>query len=222
MISAALKWGAAPRRTVVPAQRTVVALGIGLLLVASQLVAQSRYDFPITASHVVYHDVKVDAQGGIVPWYDPSPAVAYDHDLRLLWNFWKQMRSGPNGVPYYLLHQVWKEDEDDQRGLGGDQISMALDSWNLLYGYLGDEELHRNMRAMADFWLEHGLADEKLLYGGLPYPYNTNTQSGVYDGDMRAGKGYLQPDKAGSFGAQLVTLFQITGEKRYLQGGRSA
>ena len=217
MISAALKWGAAPRRTVVPAQRTVVALGIGLLLVASQLVAQSRYDFPITASHVVYHDVKVDAQGGIVPWYDPSPAVAYDHDLRLLWNFWKQMRSGPNGVPYYLLHQVWKESEDDQRGLGGDQISMALDSWNLLYGYLGDQELHRNMRAMADFWLAHGLTDEKLLYGGLPYPYNTNTQSGVYDGDMRAGKGYLQPDKAGSFGAQLVTLFQITGDKRYLK-----
>lgn len=181
------------------------------------LSGQGRYDFPVTASHVVYHDVKVDAQGAIVPWYDPSPAVSYDHDIRLLWNFWKQMRSGPNGVPYYLLHQVWKEDEDDQRGLGGDQIGMALDSWNLLYGYLGDEELHQNMSAIADFWLEHGSVEDKLLYGGLPYPYNTNTQLGVYDGDMRAGKGYLQPDKAGSFGAQLVTLYEITGKERYLQ-----
>jgi len=99
MISAALKWerhaenrgsGAKNRRR----SRDRVAAG------RIALVAQSRYDFPITASHVVYHDVKVDAQGGIVPWYDPSPAVAYDHDLRLLWNFWKQMRSGPNGVPY--------------------------------------------------------------------------------------------------------------------------
>jgi hypothetical protein len=43
----------------------------------------------------------------------------------------------PNGVPYYLQHQVWKP-EHDPRGLGGDQLSMALSSWNLLHGYLGD------------------------------------------------------------------------------------
>ena len=34
---------------------------------------------------------------------------------------------------------------------------------------------------------------------------------------MVAGKGYLQPDKAGSFGAELVTLYEITGERRYLE-----
>jgi hypothetical protein len=188
-----------------------------LLVCASTLDAQTRNDFAVNASHVVYHDVKVDAQGAIVPWYDPSPSVAYDHDLRLLWSFWKQMRKGPNGVPYYLLHQVWKENEDDKRGLGGDQISMALDSWNLLYGYLGDEELHRNMKMMADFWLEHGLVDAHLAYANQLYPYNMDTQKGVYNGDMRSGKGYLQPDKAASFGVQLVTLYKITEDKRYLQ-----
>jgi hypothetical protein len=40
--------------------------------------------------------------------------------------------------------------------------------------------------------------------------------SGHFDGDMRAGKGYLQPDKAGSFGAQLVMLYKVTGNRRYL------
>jgi hypothetical protein len=40
--------------------------------------------------------------------------------------------------------------------------------------------------------------------------------SGVYDGDMRAGKGFLQPDKAASFGAELVVLYQMTGNKKYL------
>jgi hypothetical protein len=34
---------------------------------------------------------------------------------------------------------------------------------------------------------------------------------------MRAGKGFLQPDKAASFGAELVTLYQITGRERYLK-----
>jgi hypothetical protein len=35
-----------------------------------------------------------------------------------------------------------------------------------------------------------------------------------------AGLGYLQPDKAASFGAELVTLYKITGERRYLDRAR--
>ena len=34
--------------------------------------------------------------------------------------------------------------------------------------------------------------------------------------DMRAGKGFLQPDKAGSFGAELLMLYEKTGNTRYL------
>jgi hypothetical protein len=33
---------------------------------------------------------------------------------------------------------------------------------------------------------------------------------------LRAGKGYLQPDKAASFGKELVVLYKITGNRRYL------
>jgi hypothetical protein len=51
----------------------------------------------------------------------------------------------------------------------------------------------------------------------VPFPYNTDVHSGRYDGDMVAGKGFVQPDKAGSFGAELVTLHKITGEPRYLE-----
>lgn len=178
--------------------------------------AQDRADFAVDQQHIVYHDVKTDAGGGIVPWYNESPSVAYDHNLRLVWDFWKNMRTSPNGVPYYLAHQVWMEHQDDPRGLGGDQINMALDAWNLLYGYLGDPSIQQNMILMANYWLDHGMSSPDTLWANLPYPYNTETYSGVYDGDMRAGKGYLQPDKAGSFGAELVMLYKITGNKRYL------
>jgi hypothetical protein len=54
------------------------------------------------------------------------------------------------------------------------------------------------------------------LWPDLPFPYNTEVESGQYDGDMRAGKGFLQPDKAGSFGAELVMLYKKTGNPRYL------
>ncbi len=163
-----------------------------------------------------YHQVKTDGTGRIVPWYGNSPGEAYDRVVRVVWQFWSSMRDCPNGVPYYLQHQVWKPDADDPRGLGGDQISMALSSWNLLYQYLGDPAIKANMILMADYWLEHGMSKPGDLWANLPFPYNTDVHSGKYDGDMRAGKGTLQPDKAGSFGSELVTLYKITGNLKYL------
>ncbi|MHB1939132.1 MAG: hypothetical protein ACYCOR_21575 [Acidobacteriaceae bacterium] len=189
---------------------------VALLAHSAYAAAQDRPDLSVSDHHIVYHDVKTDASGGIVPWYSDSPSVAYDHDIRLVWDFWKNIRNSPDGVPYYLLHQVWKEHEDDPRGLGGDQIDMALDSWNLLYGYLGDSSIQQNMIMIANYWLDHGMSKPDILWANLPYPYNTDTYSGQYDGDMRAGKGYLQPDKAGSFGTELITLYKITGNRRYL------
>src|SRR3974390_3472305 len=103
-----------------------------------------------------YHEVQLDEKGRIVPWAGP-PSVAYDEVVRLTWEFWRDLKPCPNGVSYYLQHQVWKP-EEDARGIGGDQIPMAMSSWNLLYGYLGDEAIKKNMVHMADYWLEHGTA----------------------------------------------------------------
>jgi hypothetical protein len=169
-----------------------------------------------SADKIGYHEVQTDAGGRIVPWYGTGPSQAYDHMVRLVFDFWLKMRKCPNGVPYYLQHQVWKPGEDDPRGLGGDQIPMALSSWNLLHGYLGDPAVKENMVLMADYWLAHGMSKPGLLWANLPYPYNTDVHSGQYDGDMRAGKGFLQPDKAASFGAELVVLYKITGSRKYL------
>lgn len=164
-----------------------------------------------------YHQPKVDTSGHLEPWYGNGPSQAYDHIIRLLWPFWLNMRKCPDGVPYYLQHQVWKAEKDDPRGLGGDQINMALSSWNLLYDYLGDAALKSNMVMMADFWLDNGMTRPNDLWANLPYPYNTQTEVGKYDGDMRAGKNFLQPDKAGSFAAELIMLYKSTGNERYLR-----
>ncbi len=126
------------------------------------------------------------------------------------------MRRCENGVPYYLQHQVWKPGEDDPRGLGGDQIPMALSSWNLLHAYTGDEAIVADMRLMADYWLAHGLCAVHERVGADAVSLQSSAASGRYDGDMRAGPGVLQPDKAGSFGAELLTLYQITKDRRYL------
>jgi hypothetical protein len=175
----------------------------------------------VRSGRIGYHEVRTDAAGKIVPWYGSGPSEAYDHAVRLVFDFWLQMRICPNGVPLYLQHQVWKPDVDDPRGLGGDQIPMALSSWNLLYGYLGDPAVKQNMVFMADYWLAHGMSGPDLMWSNLPYPYNTDLHSGQYDGDMRAGKGFLQPDKAASFGAELVVLYKMTGLRKYLDAAIS-
>jgi hypothetical protein len=184
-------------------------------LTTTDLAAEAGQD-PGPSLRLQYHDIRTDASGMILPWSHDDPAKAFDQIVRLVWGFWQRMEKCPNGVPYYLQHQVWKP-EHDPRGLGGDQISMALSSWNLLHAYLGDAAVVADMRLMADFWLAHGMTGKDGPWPNLPFPYNTEVHSGRYDGDMVAGKGFLQPDKAGAFGAELVDLHQITGDPRYLE-----
>jgi len=165
---------------------------------------------------LVYHEIRTDADGQIIPWYSANLGQAYDHNIRLVWSFWNNMRSCPNGVKYYLQHQVWKKRVDDPRGLGGDQLSMALSSWNLLHQYLGDEAVRANMTQIADYYIDHAFSNRGDSWPNVPYPYNTDVHSGVYDGDMQAGKKFFQPDKAASFAAEMVVLYKITGSRRYL------
>lgn len=173
-------------------------------------------DTILVTDTIQYHPVRIDkSDGSILPWYSSDRGESYDTVLMLVWNFWDKMETDSNGLKYYMNHQVWKP-EHDMRGLGGDQINMALSSWRLLYAYTGFGEIVENMRYIADTYLERSLSGPEDKWPYLPYPYNTDIHSGRYDGDMRNGKWITQPDKAGSFGYELVNLYKITGEKRYL------
>ncbi|MFA7420773.1 MAG: hypothetical protein WCZ90_13905 [Melioribacteraceae bacterium] len=170
-----------------------------------------------TVEKLSYHNIKTDKEGKILPWYSDDLGQAYDYVINLTWKFWDSMRIDSNGLPYYMNHQVWKRDKNDPRGIGGDQISMALSSWRLLYAYNGNPKILENMKFMADYYLSHSLSSKECVWPNIPYPYNTSVLSGVYDGDMILGKGYTQPDKAGSFGYELLNLYKITEDTKYLE-----
>jgi hypothetical protein len=163
-----------------------------------------------------YHPIQTDKNGNIVSWYNENPGIAYNHIINIVWNFWDTMRHDMNGLPYYMNHQVWNPDFNDPRGIGGDQFAMALSSWRLYYTYTGNERVKANMYFIADYYLTHSLSAADAKWPNLPFPYNMYIYSGVYDGDMRAGKDILQPDKAGSFGLELVHLYKISENKLYL------
>lgn len=163
-----------------------------------------------------YHKIHLNAADNtILPWYSTDPGKSFDFVINKVWDFWNTMRNDKNGLPYYMNHQVWKGDFNDVRGIGGDQFSMALSSWNLLYAYTGNENVKEEMKFIADYYLTHSLSPADAAWPNIPYPYNTLIYSGLYDGDMVIGKGFTQPDKAGSFGLELVKLYKMTTTTTY-------
>jgi len=164
---------------------------------------------------LIYHNIQTNAAGKIIPWYSAETGKAYSHAMQSVWHFWDTMRTDLNGLPYYMKHQVWRPGTNDPRAIGGDQFAMAMSSWKLLYAYTGDERLKDNIKFMADYTITNGFSTATSQWPNLPYPYNTLLYSGKYDGDMVLGKNYLQPDKAGSFGIELVQLYKIIGSGSY-------
>jgi hypothetical protein len=173
-------------------------------------------DTLLVSDTIQYHAVRINkADSSILPWYSSDAGASFDTVLMLVWNFWNNMETDSNGLKYYVNHQVWKP-EHDMRGLGGDQINMALSSWTLLYAYTGFQAIIDNMKYLADTYLERSLSASGDAWPDIPYPYNTVIHSGIFDGDMRNGKYITQPDKAGTFGYELARLYEMTGEQKYL------
>src|SRR5690606_38243688 len=185
-------------------------------LVSHIVAAQVPYFDRTHDGFLVFHEVRTDSKGFILPWCNDEPGKAYDSVIALVWNFWDTMRTDINGLPYYMNHQVWRPGTNDPRGLGGYRLAMALSSWHLRYQYTGNERVKENMKFIADYYLTHSLSPKGAVWPSIPFPYNNLTYSGYYQGDMVIGKDFTQPDKAGSFGDELVTLYKMTGNTIYL------
>jgi hypothetical protein len=176
--------------------------------------------------HLIYHDIQTDAQNFILPWYNPDPAISYDHVLELTWNYWNNipglwMRNVKNfkqkyGIQYPPLYLIFRTQDPADLGIGGGQFAQMLSSFDLYYNYSGNQAVLDNMIFQADWYINHGFSDPSCAWPNIPYPCNTEMLP-VYDGDLVLGKGYTQPDKAGDFGYELVTLFKKTGNKLYLE-----
>ena len=165
---------------------------------------------------LVYHDIVRDSSGNLAPWYNADPATSYDHDLGLIWNLWKNFPTDSNGLKNYMTSHSYCVSGCGNLP-GGDQFAMALSSWALLYAYTGDTAIISNMRYIANTYLANSLSPNNYFYANIPYPANfTRRDTAIYDGDYLLGAGVTQPDKAGSFGYELVNLYKITKDTNYL------
>ena len=165
---------------------------------------------------LVYHTVVTDTNGNLIPWYNPNHGSSYNNGLNLIWNFWKNIPTS-SGNKYYMMDHSYSATLQGNK-VGGDQYAMALSSWALYYAYTGDTELIQNMVYIANTYLANSLSPSSAAWANLPYPCNYSSPTlPVYDGDFVLGAGVTQPDKAGSFGNELVSLYKITGDTNYLR-----
>ncbi|MBI1286096.1 MAG: T9SS type A sorting domain-containing protein [Flavobacteriales bacterium] len=183
------------------------------LLITSTLIAVTAKAQPT----LVYHDIVTDNNGNLIPWYNADHGTSYDHCLDLVWNFWKNIPTCCGGHKYYMIDHSYNEPVSGNM-VGGDQFAMILSSWALYYAYTGDTALVQDMVYIADTYLANSLSPSNCEWPDLPYGANYGDQmAAVYDGDFLIGQNYTQPDKAGSFGAELLNLYKITGNEDYLQ-----
>jgi hypothetical protein len=174
------------------------------------------------------HYLKTDKNYNILPWYSADLGESYDFVLNNVWKFWDEIPYAFDGTKYYMIHRIrpsviknvpyYAPGEQHDDGIGGDQIQMILDSWTKWYAYSGNPKVLENMVYMTEFYLARGLSIDTDEWTLLPYPWHTSQKADFrYDGDLRDGKGVTQIDKAGDFGYQLIILYKMTGNERYLQ-----
>jgi hypothetical protein len=182
----------------------------------------------ITDTVFCTHKVVLDEQNKIVPWYSPAEN-AYDHFLRLRWDFIKtKVPNSPGPDPrsrypqYYfycafrvsndsILPDAWMNDV-------GEKIPNWFENARLYYAYSGDSSIMTIMKNFVDYTIEHGTSSTDFAWPGFPYT-TTNAGDTIFRGFSNGGRLVLheiQVDHAGEMGLTYYRMYLFSGEKKYL------
>lgn len=175
------------------------------------------------------HPVVLDSQGKLLPWYGPAEK-AYDHFLRLRWEFIKTkapMSPGPpprSSYPHYYFYCEYKHKnggivlDDAFMNDVGEKIPNWVESARLYYAYTGDASVMDIVRKLVDYTLDHGISPATFAWPNFPYT-TTNAGDLEFRGFTSAKRFVLheiQVDHAGDMGLAFYRMYLFTGNKKYL------
>jgi len=187
---------------------------------------------PKETTNIIFctHKVALDKQNKIIPWYVPNDK-AYDHFLRLRWDFIKNRvpnSPGPDPrsrYPQYYFYCAFKVSNDSilpdtWMNDIGEKIPNWFESARLYYAYTGDTSVMKIIRDFVDYTLEHGTSSHDFAWPDFPYT-TTNAGDTIFRGFSNSGVNNLvlheiQVDHAGDMGLTYFRMYQFTGEKKYL------
>jgi hypothetical protein len=170
-----------------------------------------------TPMTIAGHVVRRDASGQLLPW--TSWSAALDREM----NFYQQCPL-THGYPRFacetFLDASWTPSTERTDIIPATQNGMGIISYLKFYGMRGEQQpaLLATARLMGDYLLKEVLTPDVGKYPAFtrstgrraqfPQPADCGSQSdGPYE---------IEPDKGGIAGYALLSLFEATGDSKYL------
>lgn len=184
---------------------------------------------PVLADDVFNgHKVILDDQNEIIPWSVPVEN-AYDHFLRLRWNFIKTKVPncpGPaprSSYPQYYFYCAFRDkngtlEPDTWMNDVGEKIPNWLESARLYYAYTGDSSVMTIVKNFLNYTIDHGTSPSSFAWPNFPYT-TTNAGDMEFRGFTNSKKLVLhevQVDHAGDMGLAYYRLYLYTGDRKFL------
>jgi hypothetical protein len=158
------------------------------------------------------HKVALDSQNKIIPWSVPVEK-AYDHFLRLRWDFIKTKVPncpGPpprSSYPQYYFYCAFRDKDgtlepDTWMNDVGEKIPNWFESARLYYAYTGDASVMTIVTKFVEYTLDHGTSPSTFAWPNFPYT-TTNAGDMEFRGFTNSKKLVLheiQVDHAGDIG----------------------
>jgi len=202
---------------------------ISLLTLIISCKSQPKVITVVTDTIFCTHKVVLDEQNKIVPWYS-GPDNAYDHFLRLRWDYIKNRvpnSPGPDPrsrYPQYYFYCAFKVRNDSiLPDAWMNDIAEKIPNWfenaRLFYAYSGDASVMKIIKDFIDYTIAHGTSSPEFAWPGFPYT-TTNAGDTIFRGFSNAGRLVLheiQVDHAGEMGLTYFRMYQFSGEERYLK-----
>jgi len=174
------------------------------------------------------HPVILDNQNKIIPWSVPIEN-AYDHFLRLRWDFIKTKVPrcpGPpprSSYPQYYFYCAFRDkngtlEPDTWMNDVGEKIPNWFESARLYYAYTGDTSVMTIVKDLLDYTMAHGTSPSTFSWPNFPYT-TTNAGDMEFRGFTNSKKLVLheiQVDHAGDMGLAYYGLYLYTGDRKYL------
>jgi hypothetical protein len=166
--------------------------------------------------HIADHTLRFDASGRLLPWISWSTAL--EREMR----FYQRCPSA-HGYPLFVtetfLDGSWSPDPKRRDTIPATQNGLGIVSYLKMYARTHERAYLETARAMGDY-----LTRETLTPDGGRYPRFTRSTGtrGEFplaaDAGSQADHPYeIEPDKGGIAGYALVRLFEVSGERRYLE-----
>lgn len=204
----------------------LVAISIAMLN-GGALRAQEEQDFYVN-SDLPWHKAVLDSQGRLLAWFHPESSMGYGEFMRLDWDFMehKVPIDQKTGLKVYLNYPIfdgktlqgWTYWQHNPASLNAHMID-ALIRW---YPYSGDEDSIALIREMLDYQLAHGTTPAGWNWEGVPFATACGGDKDYGHCLKDAPKlfyGGIETDKVGELGLGYVLVYEMTGERKYLDAG---